>query len=82
VIAAIPDGTCHECRRGWQTVCPNQERIGYRHDGGFAELMRSGPGRSAACTCGWPGARGAVRVVLVELSARRLELAAGLVAPD
>jgi L-iditol 2-dehydrogenase len=40
VIAAIPDGTCHECRRGWATVCPNQERIGYQHDGGFAELMR------------------------------------------
>jgi L-iditol 2-dehydrogenase len=40
VIAAIPDGTCHECRHGWQTVCPNQERIGYQHDGGFAELMR------------------------------------------
>ena len=40
VIAAIPDGTCHECRHGWPTVCPNQERIGYQHDGGFAELMR------------------------------------------
>jgi L-iditol 2-dehydrogenase len=40
VIAAIPDDTCHECRNGWQTVCPNQERIGYQHDGGFAELMR------------------------------------------
>ena len=40
VIAAIPDGTCHECRQGWQSVCPNQERIGYHHDGGFAELMR------------------------------------------
>ena len=40
VIAAVPDGTCHECRHGWQSVCPNQERIGYRHDGGFAELMR------------------------------------------
>jgi L-iditol 2-dehydrogenase len=40
VIAAIPDGTCHECRHGWPSVCPNQERIGYRYDGGFAELMR------------------------------------------
>jgi L-iditol 2-dehydrogenase len=40
VIAAIPDGTCHECRRGGMSVCPNQERIGYHHDGGFAELMR------------------------------------------
>ncbi|MGH3100156.1 MAG: zinc-dependent dehydrogenase [Thermoleophilia bacterium] len=40
VIAAIPDGSCHECRRGGMSVCPNQERIGYHHDGGFAELMR------------------------------------------
>jgi L-iditol 2-dehydrogenase len=40
VIAAVPDGTCHECRQGWMSVCPNQERIGYQHDGGFAELMR------------------------------------------
>lgn len=40
VIAAIPDGSCHECRRGWMSACPNQERIGYHHDGGFAELMR------------------------------------------
>jgi L-iditol 2-dehydrogenase len=40
VIAAVPDGSCHECRRGWMSVCPNQERIGYHHDGGFAELMR------------------------------------------
>jgi L-iditol 2-dehydrogenase len=40
VIAAIPDGTCHECRQGWTTVCPDQELIGYQYDGGFAELMR------------------------------------------
>ena len=40
VIAAIPDGSCHECRRGRMTVCPNQELIGYQYDGGFAELMR------------------------------------------
>ena len=40
VIAAVPDGTCHECRHGWASVCPNQERIGYRYDGGFAERMR------------------------------------------
>jgi len=40
VIAAIPDGDCYECRRGWMTVCPNQESIGYQYDGGFAQFMR------------------------------------------
>src|SRR5262245_66215385 len=39
VIAAIPDGTCAECRRGRLTVCPNQESIGYHYDGGFARYM-------------------------------------------
>ncbi|MEV4068419.1 zinc-dependent dehydrogenase [Nonomuraea fuscirosea] len=39
VIAAIPCGTCAECRRGRQTVCPNQESMGYHYDGGFAEYM-------------------------------------------
>ena len=39
VIAAIPDGTCAECKRGSMTVCPNQESIGYDYDGGFAEYM-------------------------------------------
>jgi L-iditol 2-dehydrogenase len=39
VIAAIPCGTCAECRRGSMTVCPNQESIGYHYDGGFAEYM-------------------------------------------
>jgi L-iditol 2-dehydrogenase len=39
VIAAIPDGTCAECRRGRPTVCLNQESIGYHYDGGFAEYM-------------------------------------------
>jgi L-iditol 2-dehydrogenase len=39
VIAAIPDGTCEWCQRGWQTVCPNQEAIGYNYDGGFAEFL-------------------------------------------
>jgi L-iditol 2-dehydrogenase len=131
VIAAIPDGTCHECRHGWPSVCPNQERIGYQHDGGFAELMRVpakvlavggvnripeglsfaeaslaeplscvingqelarvGQGQTVAVVGAGPigclhvrlaRARGAARVLLVELSARRLELAAGLVAPD
>jgi L-iditol 2-dehydrogenase len=113
------------------TVCPNQERIGYRHDGGFAELMRVpamvlavdgvnrvpeglsfaeasvaeplscvingqeqagvGAGDTVVVVGAGPigclhvrlaRARGAARVVLVELSAGRLELAAGLVAPD
>jgi L-iditol 2-dehydrogenase len=131
VIAAIPDGTCHECRHGWQTVCPNQERIGYQHDGGFAELMRVpatvlavggvnrvpaelsfaeasvaeplscvingqeqarvGEGQTVVVVGAGPigclhvrlaRARGAARVLLVELSRRRLALAAGLVAPD
>jgi L-iditol 2-dehydrogenase len=131
VIAAIPDGTCHECRHGWQAVCPNQERIGYQHDGGFAELMRVpakvlavdgvnriperlsfaeasvaeplscvingqeqarvGDGQTVVVVGAGPigclhvrlaRARGAARVLLVELSRPRLELAAGLVAPD
>jgi L-iditol 2-dehydrogenase len=131
VIAAIPDGTCHECRRGWLTVCPNQELIGYHHDGGFAERMRVpaaalavdgvnrvpdglsfaeasvveplscvingqeharvGDGDTVVVVGAGPigclhvrlaRARGAARVFLVELRRRRLELAAGLVAPD
>jgi L-iditol 2-dehydrogenase len=40
VIAAIPCGACHYCRRGQQTVCENLESIGYQYDGAFAELMR------------------------------------------
>ncbi|MFI7662774.1 zinc-dependent dehydrogenase [Micromonospora parva] len=39
VIAAIPCGTCAECRRGRMTVCPNQVSMGYHFDGGFAEHM-------------------------------------------
>ena len=131
VVAAIPDGTCDECRRGWMTVCPNQETIGYQYDGGFAELMRVpakalavggvnripeglsfaeaslaeplscvingqeharvGQGQTVVVVGAGPigclhvrlaRARGAARVFLVELRRRRLELAAGLVAPD
>jgi L-iditol 2-dehydrogenase len=131
VIAAIPDGTCHECRHGWPSVCPNQERIGYRYDGGFAELMlvpakvlavdgvnripeglsfaeasvaeplscvingqeqaRVGRGQTVVVVGAGPvgclhvrlaRARGAALVFLVELNRQRLELAAGLVAPD
>jgi L-iditol 2-dehydrogenase len=39
VIAAIPCGVCEVCRKGWMTVCPNQESMGYHYDGGFAEFM-------------------------------------------
>ena len=39
VIAAIPCGRCAACRRGWQTVCPHQESMGYQYDGGFAEYL-------------------------------------------
>ena len=39
VIAAIPDGSCAECRRGAMTVCLHQESMGYQYDGGFAEYM-------------------------------------------
>ena len=131
MIAAIPDDTCHECRNGWQTVCPDQERIGYQHVGGFAELMRVpakvlavggvnripeglsfaeasvaeplscvingqeqarvGEGQTVVVVGAGPigclhvrlaRARGAARVFLIELRQQRLELAAGLVAPD
>jgi L-iditol 2-dehydrogenase len=40
VIAAIPCGVCHYCRRGQETVCEDLESMGYQYDGGFAELMR------------------------------------------
>jgi L-iditol 2-dehydrogenase len=39
VIAAIPCGRCPDCLRGWRTICPNQESMGYHYDGGFAEYM-------------------------------------------
>lgn len=39
VIAAIPCGQCHECRKGWMEVCQNQTSMGYQFDGGFAEYM-------------------------------------------
>ena len=39
VIAAVPCGECHECRKGWMAVCENQTSIGYQYDGGFAEYM-------------------------------------------
>jgi len=40
VIAAIPDGTCLDCRAGRFTVCPHQESMGYHYDGGFAPYCR------------------------------------------
>ena len=39
VIAAIPCGTCAECRRGRMTVCPDQESMGYHYEGGFAQFL-------------------------------------------
>ncbi|QIK71868.1 alcohol dehydrogenase catalytic domain-containing protein [Propioniciclava coleopterorum] len=39
VIAAVPCGECHECRKGWMEVCENQTSVGYQYDGGFAEYM-------------------------------------------
>jgi L-iditol 2-dehydrogenase len=39
VIAAVPDGECYECRKGWMAVCENQTSIGYQYEGGFAEYM-------------------------------------------
>jgi L-iditol 2-dehydrogenase len=39
IIAAIPCGVCHYCRRGQETVCEDLESIGYQYDGGFAEFM-------------------------------------------
>lgn len=39
VIAAVPCGDCHECKKGWMAVCQNQTSVGYQYDGGFAEYM-------------------------------------------
>ena len=39
VIAAVPCGDCHECKKGWMAVCQNQTSMGYQYDGGFAEFM-------------------------------------------
>jgi L-iditol 2-dehydrogenase len=39
VIAAVPCGDCHECRKGWMAVCQNQTSVGYQYDGGFAEYL-------------------------------------------
>ncbi len=39
IIAAVPCGECHECRKGWMAVCQNQTSVGYQYEGGFAEYM-------------------------------------------
>lgn len=131
VIAAIPCGRCRDCLRGRQTICPNQESMGYHYDGGFAEYMIvpakvlavdgvhripdgvdyvpasiteplacvlngqeiAGVGKGDTVVVVGAGpigclhvrlarARGAELVYLVELNANRLDMAAGLVAPD
>lgn len=131
VIAAIPCGSCAECRRGRMTVCPFQEAMGYQYDGGFADsvvvpakvlavdglnrvpdnlslieatvaeplacvlngqdLAGVGPGDEVLIIGAGPigclqarlaRARGADKVFLADLSAERLDLAAGLVSPD
>ena len=131
VIAAVPCGTCDECRRDRMTICPNQTSIGYHYEGGFAEylivprqvlavdglnripdgvgfdeasvaeplacvlngqsLAGVGPGDDVVVVGAGPigclhvrlaRARGAARVFLVELNRSRLDLSAGVVAPD
>jgi L-iditol 2-dehydrogenase len=131
VIAAIPDGTCPECRAGHPAVCENQLSMGYQFDGGFAEylvvprqvlaadgmnripdgtdfaeasvaeplacvlngqeLARVGAGDTVVVVGSGPigclhvrlaRARGAGRVILLDLNAERLQRAAALVSPD
>jgi L-iditol 2-dehydrogenase len=131
VIAAIPDGTCEECRAGRMTVCPHQLSMGYQFPGGFAEYMivprevlavdglnripdglgfaeasvaeplacvlngqelaRVGDGDTVVVIGSGPigclhvrlaRARGAARVILIDLNSDRLAEAAALVNPD
>ena len=131
VIAAIPDGTCEECRRGHPAVCEHQVSMGYQFAGGFArylivpdavlrvgglnripdgvtfeeaslaeplacvlngqELARVGEGDTVVVMGAGPigclhvrlaRARGAARIILVDLNAERLATAAALVRPD
>lgn len=131
VIAAIPDGTCRECRAATPAVCEHQLSMGYQFPGGFAEylvvpnnvlrvdgltripdgvsfaeaslaeplacvlngqeLARVGPGDTVVVVGAGPigclhvrlaRARGAARVILVDVNADRLAQAAALVTPD
>ena len=34
-------GTCEYCISGWETLCPNQQMMGYTIDGGFAEYAKA-----------------------------------------
>jgi alcohol dehydrogenase, propanol-preferring len=34
-------GTCEYCVSGWETLCPNQQMMGYTMDGGMAEYARA-----------------------------------------
>jgi alcohol dehydrogenase, propanol-preferring len=34
-------GTCEYCVSGWETLCPNQQMMGYTMDGGFAEYAKA-----------------------------------------
>lgn len=34
-------GTCEYCISGWETLCPNQQMMGYTMDGGFAEYAKA-----------------------------------------
>lgn len=131
VIAAVPDGTCPECRAGVPAVCRNQRSVGYQFSGGFAEFMvvpaevlrvgglnripdglsyaeaslaeplacvlngqelaRVGAGDTVVVVGSGPigclhvrlaRARGAARIILIDLNAERLAEAAALVTPD
>jgi L-iditol 2-dehydrogenase len=39
VIAAVPCGTCRQCRRHRMSICENQTSVGYQYEGGFAEYL-------------------------------------------
>jgi len=39
LIAAIPDGTCAECRAGHPSTCLNQVAMGYQLPGGYADQV-------------------------------------------
>jgi L-iditol 2-dehydrogenase len=47
VCPSIPCGSCAQCLRGRENLCPDAENIGYQIDGAFAELIRI-PARAVA----------------------------------